>query len=247
MADTADYRRLPDAIRDARRIAAHSRATLAREHYVDLLVAEAGIAAQAVHPDLARLVFQLGQDVVGSSVTLIAAYAPDGHQLWHTDDGQEWPDESLVTDHLAAAADTGDGYFPAKADANGLFHLDLGTPGHRPDPVDGNASPQRQQPVTGDVDPNGARIRDLLELSTAHLPQHLGSAGLSRQDGVIVNSLRFGWLMWVPPDPHAHAGDHPQLPAEVLTIYRYARGLDCDYVLFDADADQVDDLPIWDW
>jgi hypothetical protein len=33
----------------------------------------------------------------------------------------------------------------------------------------------------------------------------------------------------------------------VLTIQRYARTLGCDYVLFDADADRDDDLPIWDW
>jgi hypothetical protein len=33
----------------------------------------------------------------------------------------------------------------------------------------------------------------------------------------------------------------------VLAIQRYARALDCDYVLFDADSEQVHDLSRWDW
>ncbi len=44
--------------------------------------------------------------------------------------------------------------------------------------------------------------------------------------------------MRVPPDPQAHAG-------EVLAIRRYARLLGRDCPLFD--ADQVGDLPTWDW
>lgn len=95
---------------------------------------------------------------------------------------------------------------------------------------------------TGDV-----AVRRFLDLSTAHLPKHLGIHGLSRQDGVIADHLTYGWLMWVPPDPQAHADEHPGLPPEVLTIQRYARTRGCDYVRFDADADKVGDLPAWDW
>ncbi|WP_432830850.1 hypothetical protein [Dactylosporangium sp. CA-092794] len=64
-------------------------------------------------------------------------------------------------------------------------------------------------------------------------------------DGVIAYQLEHGWLMWVPPDPDAHAADHPDLPGEVVAVQRYARHLGCDYVLFDADADQVGALPAW--
>jgi len=90
-------------------------------------------------------------------------------------------------------------------------------------------------------------VRRLLDLSTAHLPEHLGSHGLSTHDGVIAYELPHGWLMWVPPDPPTHAADYPDVPPEVLAIQRYARRLGCDFVLFDADAEQVDDLPTWDW
>jgi len=82
-----------------------------------------------------------------------------------------------------------------------------------------------------------------LDLSTAHLPEHLGSHGLSGQDGVVAYQLEYGWLMWVPPDPAAHAGDYPDLPAEVLAVQRCARALGCA----DADADQVGGLLTWDW
>ena len=99
---------------------------------------------------------------------------------------------------------------------------------------------------TGDQ-PGDVAVGRFLDLSTQHLPEHLGSHGLSGQDGVIAYELPYGWLMWVPPDPSAHASDYPDLPPEVLAIQRYARALGCDYVLFDADADQVGDLPTWDW
>ena len=95
--------------------------------------------------------------------------------------------------------------------------------------------------------PADAVIRTFLDLSTAHLPEHLGSHGLSGEDGVTAYHLPYGWLMWVPPDPDAHAADHPDLPPEVLAVQRYARRCGCDFVLFDADADQVGDLPSWDW
>jgi len=72
-------------------------------------------------------------------------------------------------------------------------------------------------------------------------------ARLAVPDRTCTYHLTSGWPMWVPPDPQAHAVDHPDLPPEVLTIARYASGLGCDCVLFDADADQVGDLPTRDW
>ncbi len=126
MAKNAGYTRLPDATRDSVRTAARTQAARAAERYTDLLAAEAGIAARAQFPHLAQLVFRLTDDVDGPSATLIAAYAANGRRLWHVDGDQEWPDESLVTDHLAAAADwCPDGYFPATAVGDDLFQLDL--------------------------------------------------------------------------------------------------------------------------
>lgn len=65
---------------------------------------------------------------------------------------------------------------------------------------------------------------------------------------VVAYVTEAGFLLWVPDDPDesAQAMLDP-VPDVVLAIQRYARIRNCDYVLFDADADRVDELPVWDW
>jgi hypothetical protein len=129
-----DYTQLPDAAREQRRTDARTLAARAARHYAGLLAAEAGIAARAVYPTAGRLVFRLSTDVFGASATVVAAYTADGRQLWHINTGDEWPDESLVTDYLAAAAEMLDDYFPATnaeditGDGDELYALDLRQP-----------------------------------------------------------------------------------------------------------------------
>jgi hypothetical protein len=90
-------------------------------------------------------------------------------------------------------------------------------------------------------------IRTFLDLSTAHLPQQVCDR-LSAQPGVIAYQTIHGWLLWVPDDPDdSSAGGGEPVPDVVLAIQRYARALGCDYVLVDADGDEVDDLPTWHW
>jgi hypothetical protein len=89
--------------RDSVRTTVRSLAVHAGEHYADLLAADAGAAAREVFPQLARLVFSLGEDVLGPSASLVAAYDPAGRLLWHVAHDDEWPDESDVTDKLTAA------------------------------------------------------------------------------------------------------------------------------------------------
>ncbi|MBI1758155.1 MAG: hypothetical protein HYR62_02855 [Actinobacteria bacterium] len=91
-------------------------------------------------------------------------------------------------------------------------------------------------------------IRKLLDLSTTHLPEDLGTHALGAAPGVVAHRTDHGWLMWVPDDPDESAvvmRDMP--PGVVLAIQRYARALGCDYVLFDADGHRAGDLPVWDW
>ena len=82
-----------------------------------------------MYPRVARLVFRLTDDITGPSATLVAAYTVGGQRLWHLDTDDEWPDESLVTDHLAAAAGWNDNTFTiVDTDSDGEYlyeyHLD---------------------------------------------------------------------------------------------------------------------------
>jgi len=91
-------------------------------------------------------------------------------------------------------------------------------------------------------------VRLLLNLSNAHLPEQLGKSGLDTAPGVLAHPTDSGWLMWVPNNPdQSAAATVDRVPETVLAIQRYARSLGCDYLLFDADADRVDNLPTWDW
>lgn len=104
--------------------------------------------------------------------------------------------------------------------------------------------------VTVVAEPPDGLVRRLLDLSTAHLPQKTCNY-LSEFEGVIAYPKRtetadFGWWLWVPEDPQEHASTY-HYPAAILTIQLYARSLGCDWVMFDRDADAIDELPRWEW
>lgn len=84
-------------------------------------------------------------------------------------------------------------------------------------------------------------ISDLLDLSTAHLPTGLAD-DLSLTPGVRGNATATGWLMRVP---HELADSAAAAPEAIVAIWRHARALGCDLVLFNDDADRVDGLPTW--
>lgn len=91
-------------------------------------------------------------------------------------------------------------------------------------------------------------IRKFLDLSTAHLPQHIMNGPLNSFENVVAYDTQYGALLWVPDDPQeSNDGMDESVPAEVLAVQLYARSLGCDYVLFDRDADTDDALPTWDW
>src|SRR2546430_2506772 len=73
-----------------------------------------------------------------------------------------------------------------------------------PNPACPHPPPAKEQPPVSAtehtrIDP----IRRVLDLSTTHLPEHLGSHGLSGEDGVTAYDLDgYAWLMWLPPGRH---------------------------------------------
>lgn len=99
-----------------------------------------------------------------------------------------------------------------------------------------------------------SRIVKMLELSTGHVPEHIGNTldGLGSLPGVIADKREYGWFMWVPDDvgkrvAETKAMDDGEVPPEIVNIWRFARRLGCDWVMFDCDADSNDNLPFWAW
>ncbi len=89
------------------------------------------------------------------------------------------------------------------------------------------------------------RVRRFIDLSNRHLPMDT-AYDLIHFDGVTAHEFAEGWLVYVPPDPRERA-EEEYVPAEVLNLQYIARSLDCDYILFDRDADVDPALPYWDW
>ena len=76
-------------------------------------------------PDVVRLVFRAEEDRSGASVMLVAAYSASGELLWHIERDDEWPDETQVTDRLAAAWDWSRGELFPRCDDDGLYEFTL--------------------------------------------------------------------------------------------------------------------------
>jgi hypothetical protein len=89
-----------------------------------------------------------------------------------------------------------------------------------------------------------AQIQLLLELSDRHLPPGLADT-LTATANLHISWTAFGTLLRVPTHEQLSRATG-YLPADIIVILRYARDLDCDYVLIDPDADIDADLPAWD-
>lgn len=96
-------------------------------------------------------------------------------------------------------------------------------------------------------------IRKLLVLSTAHLTQ-LQRGGLDQVPadtgdfgGATVYPTTYGCFMWVPDDPVDSAESTVDgVPDNLLEAQKRARVLDCDYVMFDRDAEELIGLEVFD-
>lgn len=101
-------------------------------------------------------------------------------------------------------------------------------------------------------------IFNVLDLSTAHLPERLGQQ-LNTVSGVIAHEYTHGWLLFVPENidetlvEHTPEGfdesddDVHGVPQEVVNIWRYAEKHDCQYVLLDSAGEKNPDLPTYEW
>jgi hypothetical protein len=88
-------------------------------------------------------------------------------------------------------------------------------------------------------------VRRFLDLSTAHLAnttRDLWSCDWLRPSWA--SRTEYGWFIWSGTAEADDPEDH--LPAEVVACRKFARTLGCDYILFDADAETVEGLEVFE-
>lgn len=114
-------------------------------------------------------------------------------------------------------------------------------------------------------------LRTYLRLSTAHIPEPLinGPGGLDAIDGVSAHQYPEGAWLAVPEEIDSHLASCGYTPAEhtmqirkahadepdlwprpldeIETLWRYARGLGCDFIRLDADEQRDPNLPTYPW
>ncbi|MBB6193172.1 hypothetical protein FHS51_003428 [Sphingobium wenxiniae] len=82
-------------------------------------------------------------------------------------------------------------------------------------------------------------LRLFLDCSTAHLSP-AARTYLDRMD-VISSPTPYGWFVWASEEP----GDDVQ--PDLVAVMTRARALGAEYINFDRDADEIDELPTFDW
>jgi len=72
-----------------------------------------------------------------------------------------------------------------------------------------------------------------------------GARGEAAAQSLIVYPACYGWFCYAHDDFPllAEAG----VPEVLIDIFRHARSQSCDYVMFDADAEEVSTLPLFPW
>lgn len=111
-------------------------------------------------------------------------------------------------------------------------------------PATSTSLPSEPVPMLPDNTP--LPIRKFLDISTAHVSR----ATADKMDagetvGVTYYKLSYGWLVYVSDPEHEDPTD--PIPEELARALTLARANNCDYIMFDADAERIHQLPEFEW
>ena len=93
-------------------------------------------------------------------------------------------------------------------------------------------------------------IERILVLSTAHISEstademNAATASTTRFPVNVYGKSDFGWFIFVPSSL-----EYPdnRVPEDLQAVLRYARENDCEWIMFDRDADIDGNLQVFDW
>ncbi len=63
---------------------------------------------------------------------------------------------------------------------------------------------------------------------------------------MIAREFKDGWWLWVPDDVPGQLADYERIPTAIVTLWHFTRARECDWILLDADAPEVDELPTYE-
>lgn len=87
-------------------------------------------------------------------------------------------------------------------------------------------------------------ISRMVTLSTAHIPTKMREIGLENYAEIIAHPIVSGWLVYV--DPFKIFDSYSSDLRTILYLEMYAQRLECDWILFDSDAEPIEELKTFD-
>jgi hypothetical protein len=93
-------------------------------------------------------------------------------------------------------------------------------------------------------------IVQMLDISTAHVTVEtsnwLTEVGVNGPSSIIVyEKADYGWLVHVPDEWDLGKADN--VPGDLLAIITYAKAKNCLWIMLDCDAEEIKDLPVYEW
>ena len=94
-------------------------------------------------------------------------------------------------------------------------------------------------------------IIKMLTLSTAHISYDTATkldAAVSHEQFescTVYSKDNYGWFIYIDADAFAESKE--DIPADLLACIELALAVDCAVLCLDADANDVDELPCYDW
>lgn len=95
------------------------------------------------------------------------------------------------------------------------------------------------------MSPTQVEIQKVLVLSTAHVSYETSRKLDAGEVSLPVARWEYGWFVWV--DEAAGDDSLQNVPADLEATLAFAKHLGCEWVRFDADGHEIEELPRFEW